>query len=146
MFTIWSVYMFALGQLLIAMCGAEVYRHIHYKDVETVVEDALLRQLQQIDGQPLPFRPHIDSFDVSADTPDGAEQVRESEWAAGTYYSAFTVQLGFSMMLPFALELIVEQTSPTNSCPHGVQRDQHEGLCDAGLDEGDGVAHIDQTL
>ena len=109
MFTIWSVYMFALGQLLIAMCGAEVYRHIHYKDVETVVEDALLRQLQQIDGQPLPFRPHIDSFDVSADTPDGAEQVRESEWAAATYYSAFTVQLGFSMMLPFALELIVER-------------------------------------
>ena len=45
MFTIWSVYMFALGQLLIAMCGAEVYRHIHYKDVETVVEDALLREL-----------------------------------------------------------------------------------------------------
>ena len=113
MFTIWSVYMFALGQLLIAMCGAEVYRHIHYKDVETVVEDALLRQLQQIDGQPLPFRPHIDSFDVSADTPDGAEQVRESEWAAGTYYSAFTVQLGFSMMLPFALELIVERGTST---------------------------------
>ena len=120
MFTIWSVYMFALGQLLIAMCGAEVYRHIHYKDVETVVEDALLRQLQEIDGQPLPFRPHIDSFDVAADTPDGAEQVRESEWAAGTYYSAFTVQLGFSMMLPFALGLIVERGTSTavRTAPH----------------------------
>ena len=123
MMTIHAVFFFVLAQLSLALAGAELFEY----DYELVDDGdgVLARRLSEaVDGpyagagaatylapQALsPLQPH--QLALSGDTLDGlGEDVTVSSLAtaSGSIYSAaYVLQLGFAMMLPYAMELCVE--------------------------------------
>jgi 1,3-beta-glucan synthase component. len=116
MFTLWAVYMFAYGQLLHALCGAELFVHREWAPADApppppAPEPArMLRMLSEAIGGtgngsaaaalssfvPTPFRPHLASNIDEAAPPELLEL--QGEYSANTYNVAILLPLGFVMI------------------------------------------------
>eukprot|EP00966_Prymnesium_polylepis_P304446 7033992-Prymnesium_polylepis.1 len=117
MMTMWSVYMFAAGQLIFALTGAE--RYLETAWVEPVHEISHGRRLQtavNASAYPeeafnyAPFRISAASLGALDDYTGETDGLEKKQWVSGTYSAAYVVQLGFVMLLPYGMELIVERS------------------------------------
>ena len=123
MMTIQAVFFFTLTQLVLALCGAELFEY-DYELTEPISLKISHRRLQQQDitfaSNPQAVT-HVTSLHPhelarSGDTLAGLGALNISESptlvsASGSIYSAaYVLQLGFAMMLPYAMELWVESS------------------------------------
>lgn len=93
-----------MAQLLLALCGTESFVH-----TELVVTSSSNSQNGRRLATPNPFEINFFSAtDEYRTSPDVPEVRSEGEWEVTTYNAAYFVQLGFAMLIPFGLELLVE--------------------------------------
>lgn len=139
MFTIWAVYWFTVAQLVISLCGAEVFKFdwYDYERPDLVAssgsdssdgssseegEDERMRMLRQLGGHALrplgrllqqdgttTFSPHSLSLLEAGTSVNGTEASVVGEGQGLIYGSFVTVQLGFVLMIPFAMEVFIER-------------------------------------
>ena len=115
MFTVQAVYYFILAQLCLALCGAELFEY-DYEILQEAKTSLLLAAEEdgrrQLAEQPLPLAPLHPHEVVMRTEPITALNVTPPAalaTAAGSIYSAaYILQLGFVMLLPYAMEIWIE--------------------------------------